>query len=45
VGSAGHIKEANADSEVVWHVNFGDDYLLGRGEFIEDLYTLVSPSE
>ncbi|MFT5685928.1 MAG: hypothetical protein ACI8RZ_006883, partial [Myxococcota bacterium] len=41
VGSAGHITEVNPDSEIIWHLNFGDDHLMGRGEFIEDLYTLV----
>ena len=41
IGSAGHVVEANADSEIIWHLNFGDDHLMGRGEFIEDLYTLT----
>jgi len=45
VGSAGHVKEANADSETVWHVNWGDDYLMGDGQFIDDLYGLVSPAD
>ena len=44
VGSSGHIKEATATGEVVWHVTFNDNHLLGRGEFITDLYTLVSPA-
>ncbi len=48
VGSAGHIKEISpwdqgGEAEVVWHVDFNGDHLLGRGEFIEDLYTLVGP--
>ena len=44
IGSAGQITEVNADSEIVWHLDFGDDHLMGRGEFIEDLYTLVKGS-
>jgi hypothetical protein len=43
VGNAGVIKEAAADGSVVWHVDYHSDRLLGRGEFIEDLYTLVAP--
>lgn len=43
LGSAGQIKEINPLGETVWHLDFNDEYLLGRGEFIEDPYTLVSP--
>lgn len=43
VGAAGQIKEYAPDCTVVWHLDFGDDYLLGRGEFVDDLYSLVSP--
>jgi hypothetical protein len=43
LGSAGHIKEYAPDCSVVWHLDFGNDYLLGRGEFVDDLYSLVSP--
>ena len=43
IGSAGHIKEVDAAGEVVWHVDFNAEKLLGRGEFIDDLYLLVSP--
>ncbi len=41
VGSAGHINEVNPAGEIVWHLNFHDDHLMGRGQFITDLYTLV----
>ena len=44
IGSAGHVVEVNPDSEVIWHLNFGDDHLMGRGEFINDLYTLAKGS-
>ena len=46
IGSSGHIKEYDASGETVWHVDITTDgrgRLLGRGEFIEDLYSLVSP--
>ena len=43
VGSASHIREVDANGVTQWHVAFGANHLLGRGEFIEDLYTLVSP--
>lgn len=42
VGSAGHVKEVDPDANVVWHVDYDANKLMGRGEFIEDLYTLVS---
>jgi len=43
VGSIGQIEEYLPDCTVVWHLDFGSNYLLGRGEFVEDLYTLLSP--
>jgi hypothetical protein len=43
IGSSGHIKEVTSDNVEVWHVDFHGQHLLGRGEFIEDLYALVSP--
>ena len=43
VGSIGQIEEYLPDCTVVWHLDFGSNYLLGRGEFIQDLYTLLSP--
>ncbi|MDP2307892.1 MAG: hypothetical protein Q8P18_17840 [Pseudomonadota bacterium] len=43
VGSSGHLYEVDPDGEVLWHLDFDGTHLLGRGEFIEDLYALVSP--
>ena len=43
LGSAGEIKEVTSDGATVWHVDWHAEKLLGRGEFIEDLYALVSP--
>lgn len=43
IGSAGHVKEVAPSTDVVWHVDFHSERLLGRGEFIEDLYALVQP--
>ena len=43
IGSAGHVVEVTAEGEEVWHVTFNDNFLMGRGELIADLYTLVSP--
>ncbi len=43
LGSASHVKECDADGNVVWHLDFHSTKLLGRGQFIEDLYSLVSP--
>jgi hypothetical protein len=45
VGSSGNLYEVGPDSEVLWHLDFGGTHLLGRGEFIEDLYALVKPRE
>ncbi len=41
LGSAAEIKEVDADGEAVWHLDFGGSRLVGRGQFIDDLYTLV----
>ena len=43
MGSASEIYEVDTDDVIVWHLDFHGSRLLGRGEFIEDLYTLVSP--
>lgn len=43
VGSSGHLYEVDPAGEVLWHLDFDGDHLLGRGEFIEDLYALVTP--
>jgi hypothetical protein len=45
LGSAGEINEVTPEGGVVWHVTWGGTHLLGRGEFIEDLYSLVGPEE
>ena len=44
VGSGSQIIEVDANAEPVWRVQFTYDKLMGRGQFIEDLYTLVSPN-
>lgn len=43
VGAAGVVREVDADGEDVWRVDFNSERLLGRGELIEDLYTLAAP--
>ncbi|RME27140.1 MAG: hypothetical protein D6798_05240 [Deltaproteobacteria bacterium] len=43
LGSAGQVVEVDPDGEFVWQVDFNGTYLLGRGEYIDDLYSLVSP--
>ncbi|MBX2800988.1 MAG: hypothetical protein KTR31_25135 [Myxococcales bacterium] len=43
VGAGGVLYEVDAKGEVVWKVDVQDDHLLGDGEFIDDLYTLLSP--
>ena len=43
LGSAGELNEVTSDGTIVWHVDWNAEKLLGRGQFIEDLYTLVSP--
>jgi len=43
MGAASEIYEVTVDGEVVWWLDFHGSRLLGRGEFIEDLYTLISP--
>jgi hypothetical protein len=45
VGSAGQVKEVDAAGTTVWHIDLRDDYLMGRGEWIEDLHTLVAPPD
>ncbi len=43
VGAASVIREVDADGAAVWEVVWGDTQLLGQGQFIADLYALVSP--
>ena len=45
VGSASVIREIDPDGEDVWVIDFHGSRLLGRGEFISDLYNLVKPRE
>ena len=43
VGSSGQVIEYDASGNVVWRLDFGDNRLVGRVEYFEDLYDLVSP--
>jgi hypothetical protein len=43
VGSAGVVKEAAPDGSVVWELTWDSERLLGRGEFVTDLYSLLGP--
>ena len=43
VGSSGQVLEYDAAGNVVWQLDFGDNRLVGRVEYFEDLYDLVSP--
>lgn len=43
VGAAGVIREINPAGEDIWRVDFHDDKLLGKGNFIADLYPLLAP--
>jgi hypothetical protein len=43
VGSSGQVIEVDPNGTPVWRLDFGDGRLVGRVEFIEDLYDLVSP--
>jgi hypothetical protein len=42
LGAGGAIHEYRPDCTLAWSVDFGSDYLLGRGELSEDLYSLLS---
>jgi hypothetical protein len=43
IGSSGVLKEVDPAGEEVWTLDFKAEKLLGRGEFIEDLFPLLSP--
>jgi len=43
LGSAGQIVEVDPDGDFVWQVDYNGTHLIGRGEYIEDLYSLVAP--
>lgn len=40
-GSAGRIREVTSDNDLVLDLDFGEGYLIGRTEYIEDLYRLA----
>lgn len=42
IGSSGQIKEVGPDGEVLWHLDFRSNRLVGRVELITDIYALVS---
>lgn len=44
VGAAGVIREVTPDDVDVWRLTWGGTNLVGQGQFIEDLYALVSPA-
>ena len=44
-GSAGEVLEVNRAGVPVWGLDFEGSRLLGRGEFLPDLYALVSPAQ
>ena len=44
LGSASEVKEVDANGQVVWHLDYEGTRLLGRSEFISDLYALLSPT-
>jgi len=43
LGSAGWLVEITPDGQAVWSADFHGERLLGRGEYIPDLYALVKP--
>jgi hypothetical protein len=40
-GTGGHLREYTPDCQVVWHLEWTNQNLLGRGVFVEDLYRLA----
>lgn len=45
VGSTSEVREVTPEGVEVWRMDLGGLRLLGRGEFIEDLYPLLKPRE
>lgn len=43
VGSAAVVREVTTEGVDVWRLEYGNDYLMGHGQFVEDLYALVKP--
>jgi hypothetical protein len=45
LGSAGIVREVTPDGDVIWCLDFQSERLMGRSEWIEDLYGLVTPAD
>lgn len=45
LGSEGVVIEITPDEEVVWHLDYQAEHLMGRSGLIDDLYDLVPPPE
>lgn len=45
VGAAGVCREVDPAGNDIWRVDWHGEYLLGRGQFIQDLYSLIKPRE
>ena len=45
VGTSGVVVEVMPNGTEVWRFELPYDRMLGRGEFIEDLYALITPRE
>ena len=43
LGSASQVVEVDRAGRRVWHIDFDGSRLLGRGEFLPDLYALMDP--
>ncbi|MBX2799774.1 MAG: arylsulfotransferase family protein [Myxococcales bacterium] len=43
LGSASQVKEVDAKGDTVWHLDYNGTRLMGRSEWMEDLYDYVSP--
>jgi hypothetical protein len=41
LGSAGHVFEVDPAGQPVWHLTYADQHMMGRSEWIPDLYALV----
>ena len=41
LGSAGHVFEVDPAGETVWHLSYAEAHMMGRSEWIPDLYALV----
>jgi hypothetical protein len=43
LGSASQVKEVEPDGRVVWNLDFDSSFLMGRSEWITDMYVLLKP--